>query len=63
MVILKIYIQGRFFACTEIKLLLAYMLHNYDFKFPGGVGRPSNTMDEIWTIIDQKAEVLFKSRL
>ncbi|KUJ21569.1 cytochrome P450 [Mollisia scopiformis] len=53
---------GRFFACTEIKLLLAYILRNYDLKLRDGEARPPNTLDEIWFIADQTAEVLFRSR-
>ena len=32
---------GRFFASMELKLLLAYLLLNFDFRFPPGVKRPS----------------------
>jgi hypothetical protein len=55
-------IQGRFFAGTEIKLLLAHVLQNYDIKLKDGQDRPPNYLDEIWFIADQKAEVLFRSR-
>ena len=33
---------GRFFAMYEIKLILAYLLLKYEFKFPGEGERPEN---------------------
>ena len=42
---------GRFFAACEMKLILAYMLHHYEVRFPEGqTQRPENTyIDErIW---------------
>ena len=38
---------GRAFATNEIKLVLTYLLREYDFAFPKQQGRPRNlTMDE-----------------
>ena len=42
---------GRFFAACEMKLILAYLLHHYDFRYPENqIQRPENTyVDErIW---------------
>lgn len=33
---------GRFFANNEIKVILTYLLLNYDMKLPPGEGRPAN---------------------
>ncbi|KAE8446256.1 hypothetical protein EG329_012342 [Mollisiaceae sp. DMI_Dod_QoI] len=53
---------GRFFAGMEIKILLAHVLQNYELKLKDGEQRPLNSLDEIWVIPDQSAEVLFRSR-
>jgi hypothetical protein len=55
-------LQGRHFAATEIKILLAHLLRSYDMKLSEGQGRPANKIDEIWIVPDQQAEVLFRSR-
>ncbi len=54
--------KGRHFAATEIKIVLAHLLRNYDIKLRDGEGRPANKIDEFWIVPDQKAEVLFRSR-
>lgn len=33
---------GRFFASNEIKMILAHLLLNFDFRYPEGQGRPRN---------------------
>lgn len=33
---------GRFFAATELKILVALILLKYDVKLPEGQGRPEN---------------------
>ncbi|KAI0459174.1 cytochrome P450 [Xylaria acuta] len=52
---------GRFFASNQIKIILAYILSNYDFKFEDGVvGRPKNIMFEVNILADPTVKVLFK---
>ncbi|KAI8955479.1 cytochrome P450 [Xylaria longipes] len=52
---------GRFFASNQIKIILAYILSNYDFKFEDGVvGRPKNIMFEVNVLADPTIKVLFK---
>lgn len=52
---------GRFFASNQIKIILAYILSNYDFKFEKGVvGRPKNVMFEVNILADPTVKVLFK---
>lgn len=54
---------GRFLASTNIKLVLAYFLLNYDVRFRPGAERPKS-----WTIVmtkspDPSAELEFKRRV
>ncbi|KAI0408465.1 cytochrome P450 [Xylaria palmicola] len=52
---------GRFFASNQIKIILAYILSNYNFKFEDSVvGRPKNIMFEVNILADPTAKVLFK---
>ncbi len=51
---------GRFFASNEIKVLLAHLLLNYDFKMEGG--RPQNIIHELTVMPNRGANVLFKKR-
>jgi gliotoxin biosynthesis cytochrome P450 monooxygenase len=55
-------IQGRFFAGTVIKILLAYVLQNYDLKLEPGAIRPVNSLDEVWFLPDQNATMLLRRR-
>ncbi|KAI5364932.1 Putative cytochrome P450 [Septoria linicola] len=53
---------GRFFASNEIKLMLSYLLQNYEFKWKGGEGRPESAVID-WNILpDREKEVLFRRR-
>ncbi|KAI1329439.1 cytochrome P450 [Xylariaceae sp. FL0255] len=52
---------GRFFASNQIKIILAYILSHYDFKFADDVvGRPKNFLFEVNVLADPTAKVLFK---
>ncbi|GAW13949.1 hypothetical protein ANO14919_033410 [Xylariales sp. No.14919] len=52
---------GRFFASNQIKIVLAYILSHYYFKFEDGiVGRPKNLMFEVNVLADPTVKVLFK---
>ena len=53
---------GRFFAMYEIKMILAYLLLRYDFKFPDEGGRPENLFAHEYVFPDQDARILFKER-
>ncbi|KAK2867855.1 hypothetical protein FQN49_003401 [Arthroderma sp. PD_2] len=51
---------GRFFASNEIKVLLAHLLLNYDFKLEGD--RPQNIIHELTVMPNRGVNVLFKKR-
>ncbi|KAI1334099.1 putative cytochrome P450 [Xylariaceae sp. FL0016] len=52
---------GRFFASNQIKIILAYVLLHYDFKFEDGVDeRPKNAMFEVNVLADPTKKVLFR---
>ncbi|TRX98021.1 hypothetical protein FHL15_001231 [Xylaria flabelliformis] len=54
---------GRFFASNEIKMIMAYLLLNYDFKFPEGKeSRPLSTAVETQLLPNEEATVCFKRR-
>jgi hypothetical protein len=47
----------------QLKMLLAYILLNYDFHFPNGVTtRPENITFDAGIIPDPKAKLVFKRR-
>jgi len=52
---------GRFFAVTEMKLMLAYTLMNFDVKTRDGK-RPPNIEFHAIIIPDMKAEILYRRR-
>lgn len=54
--------SGRFFASYEIKVVIAYLLLNYDFKFPEGQTRPENLAFELQSAPNPSATVLLKKR-
>ncbi|KAF2677434.1 putative cytochrome P450 [Lentithecium fluviatile CBS 122367] len=55
--------SGRFFASFEIKMVMAYILLNYDFKFEEGrKERPANVAFELQNAPDPSVHVLFKRR-
>lgn len=54
---------GRFFASNEIKILLAYALMMYDFKFPESQGQPAIKPHGLENTTDTDAILLYKSRM
>ena len=56
------YSPGRFFAATELKVMLAHVILNYDVKMANGQGRPANWVFETMAMPDIKAEVMFRKR-
>jgi cytochrome P450 len=53
---------GRFFASNEIKIMLAHLLLQYDWKFPDDQGRPKETSHGPDCMANPKARILFKTR-
>lgn len=54
---------GRFFASNEIKILLAYLIVNYNFRFPeGSTERPKNIYSNTAVMPSPFAKVEFKRR-
>lgn len=54
---------GRFFASNEIKLMLAYLVENYEFRWKDGEGRPESAVID-WNILpDREKEVMFRRRV
>jgi len=53
---------GRFFASYEIKMLIAQLLENYDFKLENGVERPEDIKVDIRVVPNPMAKVLFRNR-
>ncbi|KAL8711938.1 MAG: hypothetical protein Q9220_003634 [cf. Caloplaca sp. 1 TL-2023] len=53
---------GRYFAAMELKLLLAHLLLNYDFRFPDGVSRPGNLVIDEFAGPNPWAKVLVRKR-
>ena len=54
---------GRSFASCEIKMIMAYLLMRYDFKFPDEQRhRPPRLTFETQYVPDHKATLLFKRR-
>ena len=47
----------------QLKIVIAYILLNYDFHFPNGVtARPDNILFDAGIIPDPKAKLVFKRR-
>ncbi|KAH7304696.1 putative cytochrome P450 [Stachybotrys elegans] len=53
---------GRFFAANEIKLILARLLLDYEFKYPEGQGRPVNLSADENLYPDPNARVMMRRR-
>lgn len=53
---------GRFFVATEIKMLLAHLLVNFDWKLPDGSERPRNFTIDSDMYPDRKARLLVRRR-
>ncbi|KAM6493875.1 hypothetical protein JOM56_010236, partial [Amanita muscaria] len=54
---------GRFFAATELKVMLAHILLNYDVQMANGGGRPANRVFEQDSMPDPTAQVVFRKRV
>lgn len=54
---------GRWFAGNEIKAIMAYLLMEYDFKFPEGVKeRPASIQVETQYLPNHAATLMFRKR-
>ncbi|PSN63321.1 putative cytochrome P450 [Corynespora cassiicola Philippines] len=53
---------GRFFAVSEMKLILARFLVGYDFKFLPGKSRPRNFFLEEYILPDPRAKLMMRTR-
>ena len=54
---------GRNFADCEIKMIMAYLLTKFDFKFPDAViERPESLLAETQCLPNHDAKILFKRR-
>ena len=53
---------GRFRAMNTIKIIVAHMLVNYEFKLPDGSARPANFLAHEYVFPNPEAHVLFKER-
>ena len=55
--------SGRFFAAMEIKMIMAHVLLEYDFRFEEGtVERPRNISFELQNSVDPGVKILFRRR-
>ncbi|GBE89830.1 Cytochrome P450 monooxygenase paxP [Sparassis crispa] len=53
---------GRFFAASELKVMLAYVVLNYDIKFEGGGKRPENLWINASIVPAPGVKVMFRKR-
>ena len=53
---------GRFFAANELKIMLAYLVLNYDIKFEEEGKRPANIRFGPADLPSHSAQVLFRKR-
>ena len=53
---------GRFFASTSLKIILAHVIMQYDFKFPPGKECPKNLNADEFMYPDPTARLLIKRR-
>ena len=54
---------GRFFASSQMKVMLAYILRHYDIKLPHGQPRPRQQHYGLAILPDATAEILLRSRV
>lgn len=54
---------GRMFAVSEIKLILAQFLLDYDFKYPQGCTRPKNMFLDENIFLDPSAKLMMRRRV
>ena len=57
----KNYSPGRFFASTKLKILVAHLLLNYEFRLPDGKRPPEELLGGV-NIPNTKAMVLVRRR-
>jgi hypothetical protein len=59
-----LYSPGRFFAAAELKMLLAHVICNYEFKFDseGPKIRPQNSFFSFSCSPDFTARLIFRAR-
>ena len=53
---------GRYFAISELKLILTKVLLNYDIAFPAGKGNPKSFKISEFFIVDPRAKLMMKKR-
>ncbi|KAI9847160.1 MAG: hypothetical protein M1837_003022 [Sclerophora amabilis] len=53
---------GRFFASNEIKIIMAHLLMQYEFKYPPGCSRPANLTADENLYPDPSARLLMRKR-
>lgn len=58
----KLACPGRAFSVGEIKLILARLLSQYEFRFPDGQGRPLNMYADENVFPDPKARIMMRRR-
>ena len=58
----KLACPGRFFASTELKIVVAHLIMGYDFKYPEGKGRPENLNVDEFLYPDPTARLLIRRR-
>ena len=56
------YSPGRFFAVTELKIMMAHILLNYDIKFEDGTQSPENLWHATTITPDPNVKLLFRKR-
>ncbi|OJJ05788.1 hypothetical protein ASPVEDRAFT_32144 [Aspergillus versicolor CBS 583.65] len=54
---------GRYFAVSEIKMILARLLVELDFAYPEGKSRPQNMFADENVFMDPKAKLMMRKRL
>lgn len=54
---------GRFFASNELKLILARMIEEFDFKYPEGQTRPANLNVDEFLYSDPTRTLLMRRRV
>ncbi|KAI1106342.1 cytochrome P450 [Jackrogersella minutella] len=53
---------GRFFASNEVKIVLCYLLLNYEWRFVPDEGRPTPRVFEASCSVDQKSQIQVRRR-
>jgi hypothetical protein len=53
---------GRFFVSNEVKIIVSYLIMNFDMALPDGQGRPRPITYDVAFKPDPNQEVLFRRR-